>query len=140
MLITLDEQDTRPIYQQIVTQVLEQLQRGELQQGDVLPSVRELAGGLGINLHTVRGAYIKLRDQGIIDLRLGRRARISHTRRTPASMVEAETALGGQLRELVSEAFLLGVSATELHSMLDSHLKYVNTSDPTPDTNMKEKT
>ncbi|MBN1857444.1 MAG: GntR family transcriptional regulator [Dehalococcoidia bacterium] len=139
MLITLDERDARPIYQQIVSQVKEQIQRGDLQPGDELPPVRELAGALGINLHTVRGAYGRLRDQGIIDLRLGRRARISQARRAPASVVEAETALGGHLRELVSEAFLLGLSANELHSMLDSHLGNVNVGASTPDSNMKEK-
>ena len=140
MLITLDERDTRPIYQQIVSQVKEQIQRGDLQPGNELPPVRELADGLGINLHTVRGAYIKLRDQGIIDLRLGRRARIARPRNAPASSAEAETALGGQLRELVSDAFLLGLSAAQLHSMLDSHLSHVNAVDCTTDSTTKEKT
>ena len=139
MLITLDERDTRPIYQQIVSQVKEQIQRGDLQPGDALPPVRELADGLGINLHTVRGAYGRLHNQGIIDLRLGRRARISQPRRTPASSAEAETMLGGQLRELVSDAFLLGLSAADLHSMLDSHLPTVDTGDGTTDSTTKEK-
>ena len=139
MLIMLDERDTRPIYQQIVTQVLEQLQRGELQQGDMLPSVRELAGGLGINLHTVHSAYLKLRDQGIIELTPGRRARISRQRRIPLSTTEAETALGRQLQELVASAFVLGLSAANLHSMLDSHLTTVNTNGRRTDCVMKEK-
>ena len=140
MLITLDERDTRPIYQQIVTQVLEQLQRGELQQGDVLPSVRELAGGLGINLHTVRSAYLRLRDQGVIELTLGRKARIARQRRIPASSVEAETALGRQLQELIASAFVLGLPAAALHTMLDSHLATAHTDANRTDSATKEKT
>ncbi len=122
MLIAIDERDTRPIYQQIVSQVKEQIQRGELQQGDELLPVRELADSLGINLHTVRNAYLKLRDQGVINLRLGRRARVAPPRHIPATAREADMALGGQLRELAADAFLLGLSADELHALLDRHL------------------
>ena len=122
MLIAIDERDTRPIYQQIVSQVKEQIQRGELQQGGELPPVRELADSLGINLHTVRNAYLKLRDQGVINLRLGRRARVARPRHIPATATEADTALGAQLSELAADAFLLGLSADELHSLLDRHL------------------
>lgn len=122
MFIAIDERDARPIYQQIVSQVKEQVQRGELQQGDELLPVRELADSLGINLHTVRNAYLKLRDQGVINLRLGRRARVARPRHIPATTTEADVALGGQLRELVADAFLLGLSADELHALLDRHL------------------
>ena len=122
MFIAIDDRDTRPIYQQIVSQVKEQIQRGELQQGDELLPVRELADSLGINLHTVRNAYLKLRDQGVINLRLGRRARVARPRHIPATATEADMALGGQLRELVADAFLLGLSADELHALLDRHL------------------
>ena len=122
MLIAIDERDARPIYQQIVSQVKEQIRQGELQQGDELLPVRELADSLGINLHTVRNAYLKLRDQGVIDLRLGRRARIARPRHIPATETEADMALGGQLKELAADAFLLGLSADELHALLDRHL------------------
>jgi len=122
MFIAIDDRDTRPIYQQIVSQVKEQIQRGELQQGDELLPVRELADSLGINLHTVRNAYLKLRDQGVINLRLGRRARVARPRHIPATATEADMALGGQLRELAADAFLLGLSADELHALLDRHL------------------
>ncbi len=135
MLIAIDERDTRPIYQQIVSQVKEQIQRGELQQGDELLPVRELADSLGINLHTVRNAYLKLRDQGVINLRLGRRARVARPRRIPATATEADMALGGQLRELAADAFLLGLSADELHALLDRHLAHGSP----PESDSKEK-
>ena len=122
MLIAMDERDTRPIYQQIVSQVKEQIRQGELQRGDELPPVRELADSLGINLHTVRNDYLKLRDQGVSNLRLGRRARVGRLHHTPATAMEADIALGGQLRELAADAFLPGLSTDELHALLDRHL------------------
>jgi GntR family transcriptional regulator len=121
MLIAIDERDPRPLYLQIVAQVKEQVQRGDLRPGDELPPVRELAGSLGINLHTVRSAYLRLRDQGVIDLRLGRRARIAHRQQAEVTPSEADRTLGAQVRELVADAFLLGLSTEDLHALLDRH-------------------
>lgn len=119
MLISIDEYDSRPIYQQIVNQVKGQIERGELKQGDDLPSVRELAGSLGINLHTVRNAYQKLRDQGLISLRLGRRARIAMIRRRPVNSEEVDNILTKRLGELKTEAFLMGLSAREFKGLFN---------------------
>ncbi len=121
MLIAIDERDQRPLYLQIAAQVKEQVQQGELRPGDELPPVRELAGSLGINLHTVRSAYLRLRDQGVIDLRLGRRARIAQRQQAVVTPSEAERTLGAQVRELVADAFLLGLSTDDLHALLDRH-------------------
>jgi len=121
MLISIDEGDLRPLYQQIVAQVKDQVQRGELRPGDELPSVRDLADSLGINLHTVRSAYLRLREQGVVEMRLGRRARIAKKRSGPITSAEAESALGAQVKELAADAYLLGVTKTELHALLDRH-------------------
>ena len=124
MLIAIDEKDSRPIYLQIVSQVKEQVQRGELKAGDELPPVRELAESLGINLHTVRGAYLRLRDQGVIDLRLGRRARIARPRTAQASVGDIDNVLGGQVRDLLSDAFLLGLAADDIHALVDRYMQH----------------
>jgi len=124
MLITLNEGDPRPLYLQIVAQVKDQVQRGELQTGDELPSVRDLARGLGINLHTVRNAYNRLREQGVIDLRLGRRARIARQRMTSVTVAEAEHKLGVQIRDLLADAFLLGLSIEEVHTLIDRYSRH----------------
>ncbi len=76
MLLSINENDNRPIYLQIIGKIKEQRDNGTLQPGEELPSVREVADSLSINMYTVRSAYLKLRDQGIINLYLGRRARI----------------------------------------------------------------
>jgi DNA-binding transcriptional regulator YhcF (GntR family) len=122
MLITVDERDPRPIYLQIVTQVKEQIRRGEVRPGEELPSVRELAEALDVNLHTVHHAYQKLRDQGVIHLRLGRRARVAKLRELPASRDEVETALVGRLREAITEAYHLGLSASDVRGLVEELL------------------
>ncbi len=122
MLITIDERDPRPIYLQIISQLKEQVRRGELLPGDELPSVRELAEMLGINLHTVHHAYQKLRDQGVIHLRLGRRARVAKLRDLPASREEVEAALVTRLREAITEAYHLGLSPQDVRQLVDELL------------------
>jgi DNA-binding LacI/PurR family transcriptional regulator len=61
-----------PLAQQLSQQLLGLITRGELPPGERLPPVRELAGRLGINLHTVRAAYRKLEDGGLVVTRQGR--------------------------------------------------------------------
>jgi len=77
MLLSINDQDPRPVYVQIVNQIKEQIQRGILKPGDELPSVRELSESLGINLHTVRRAYVVLRDQKLLVFRLGQQAKVA---------------------------------------------------------------
>jgi GntR family transcriptional regulator len=124
MLLKIDNSDERPIYLQIINQVKEQISKGILQQGDELPSVREVADSLGINLHTVRGAYLKLRDQGIINLHLGRRATVAR-RHTEVRNLDSEEALKTRLRELITDALLLGLSVDDIRGLIDQQLEHL---------------
>ena len=54
MFITIDEEDARPMYRQIVEEIKSLIARGELQEGAALPPVRQLAADLGVNLNTVQ--------------------------------------------------------------------------------------
>ena len=58
-----------PLYRQIRDEVVRGIAQGELAPGDALPSVRNLASDLGINLHTVNKAYALLRDEGFVLMR-----------------------------------------------------------------------
>jgi GntR family transcriptional regulator len=122
MLLSINENDSRPIYQQLAGQVREQVSKGILNPGDILPSVRELSDSLGINMHTVRRAYLLLREQGIIDLRLGRKARISRRNLAPLTS-DAMTQIQVRLEELVTDALLLGISPADLVNMVNRQLK-----------------
>ena len=65
-MIHLDYRDARPIYSQIVDGYRDQILAGVLQDGDKLPSVRELAGQLAINPNTIQRAYRELEADGWI--------------------------------------------------------------------------
>ncbi|MHB0939175.1 MAG: GntR family transcriptional regulator [Armatimonadota bacterium] len=122
MLISIDENDPRPLYAQIAAEIKEQIRAGSLRPGDELPSVRELAESLSINLHTVHHAYRELRNQGIILLRLGQRARVA-PRRPPAARAEVQGKLAGRLKEMMTEAYHLGLSAEDFRALVDELLE-----------------
>jgi DNA-binding transcriptional regulator YhcF (GntR family) len=117
MWLSVNEQDSQPIYQQIIAQVRRQVASGAVKPEDELPSVRELADTLGVNMHTVRAAYLKLRDQGVINLRLGRRARI-------AALPSPGEAGGwqGQLDAAVTDALLSGAAADDIRRAVEKQL------------------
>jgi GntR family transcriptional regulator len=120
--LTINESDSRPIYLQIVGQVREQVRNSRLKPGDELPSVRELADSLDINMHTARRAYLKLRDQGIINLRLGRRAAIARSRQ-PVYIEEAKARLQFGLEEWITDALLMGLNSDQIKQFVEQHLK-----------------
>lgn len=66
MIIEIDMTSETPIYTQLVYQIKLGLVQGKLKQGDSLPSVRSLAGDIGINLHTVNKAYKVLVGEGVV--------------------------------------------------------------------------
>lgn len=60
-----------PIVVQLKEQLIWLISSGQIQEGELLPSVRKLASQLGINLHTVREAYRRLEVQGLVVTRQG---------------------------------------------------------------------
>ncbi|MCY2953370.1 MAG: GntR family transcriptional regulator [Planctomycetota bacterium] len=123
MFLSINEHDPAPIYLQIVSQVKDQIAAGVLRPGDDLPGVRELADTLNINLHTVHRAYQKLRDDGLIHLRLGRRAKIAPLRESPPSQTDLESALIAPLNQLITEAYHLRLSDDDFRRLVDELLQ-----------------
>jgi GntR family transcriptional regulator len=75
-MITIDEADARPPFEQIREQLTDQIRSGELQAGHRLPSVRQLAGDLRIAAGTVARAYTELEQNGLLtSTRAGTRVR-----------------------------------------------------------------
>ncbi|HHX60110.1 MAG TPA: GntR family transcriptional regulator [Epulopiscium sp.] len=66
MLIKIDFESENPIYMQLKEQLIEGIARGELVAGKTLPSVRQLAEDIGINLHTVNKTYNILKVEGYL--------------------------------------------------------------------------
>lgn len=66
MLIKIDLNKDEPIYKQLMDQIRYGIASGYLKPGEELPSVRQLASDLGINMHTVAKAYNLLKAENIL--------------------------------------------------------------------------
>ncbi|MCI9889600.1 GntR family transcriptional regulator [Micrococcales bacterium 31B] len=77
MLFRIDTTAATPLYTQLAACIRNSVATGEASLGERLPSARDLADQLGINLHTVLRAYGELRDEGILEVRRGRGAVIT---------------------------------------------------------------
>lgn len=73
MFLEIDFASDQPIYEQIRRGIIKSLSQNDLDFGETLPSVRQLASDIGVNLHTVNKAYKMLEEDGIIvmDRRFG---------------------------------------------------------------------
>jgi GntR family transcriptional regulator len=108
MLIRLSEASDASFAEQIAAQIRLGVARGEVVRGEKLPSARDLAGSLGVNMHTVLRAYDSLREAGVIDLRRGRGAVVV------GGDAPAVRTLLDSVADLVSDARRLGISASDL--------------------------
>jgi DNA-binding LacI/PurR family transcriptional regulator len=74
--LRVDPEASTPLAAQLSEQLLWLIASGEIEEGEHLPAVRQLAAELDINYHTVRAAYQQLKAQGVISTRQGRRAEV----------------------------------------------------------------
>ena len=102
MRIKLDFNSPEAIYIQLRNQIVMQIAQEQLHEGDSLPSVRGLAGELGVNMHTVNKAYAMLRQEGY--LKLDRRkgavisVQISNKAEEMTKVIESQRAYSYALR------------------------------------------
>ena len=68
MFLEIDFKSDLPIYEQIRRGIIIGLAGGDIKAGDKLPSVREMAENIGINLHTVNKAYKLLEADGVLTM------------------------------------------------------------------------
>jgi GntR family transcriptional regulator len=118
MFLTLDSNDKRPIYQQIADGVKGLIARGTLCEGMTLPSVRQIAGDLGVNLNTVAVAYRLLQDEGFLSVRHGAGAVIAS--RTSHAVGKAE--LYKPLRTALTQLVLSGLTGREIEAAVHKEL------------------
>ena len=119
MLITINSNDDVPIYLQIRQQIINGIASGELKAGDSLPSVRQLANDVGVNMHTVNKVYALLRSEGHVNM-LGRKGAVIAERSTADERNLNEIRL--RMEQLIKEAKVKGVSAEEINKMIDEIL------------------
>ncbi len=68
MLLKINFSIDKPIYQQVKEQIIEGIASGKLENGESLPSIRQLATDIGINMHTVNKVYAQLKNEGYISI------------------------------------------------------------------------
>jgi GntR family transcriptional regulator len=121
MNLRIDPRSAQPLFEQIAFAVKEAVARGELQAGQKLPSVRELAQDLAINPNTVVRAYDALTRDGVVVRRQG--AGCFVTGRTSAlNGRERRRQLDELVGRMVTEAFHLGFSAEDVRAATDEAL------------------
>lgn len=66
MKIIISNSSSTPIYEQIKIQIINQIMSGELNEGDIIPSIRSLALDIKISVMTIKKAYDELEEEGYI--------------------------------------------------------------------------
>ena len=120
MHIFIDESDPRPIYRQVADEIRRLIAAGALAEGEALPSVRQVAIDLGVNLNTVAGAYRELQAEGLVTIRHGSGAVVAASRTTSGRDA-------GELRKPLQSALtalvLAGVPRAEILDLVRQELR-----------------
>ncbi len=110
-----------PIYRQLTNQIRRQCASGQLRPGDMLPSVRNLAGSLGVNPMTISRAYSLLEAEGLLVRQRGVGMQVATAQTTPIR--ERIALLDPAIRALVHQAQELDVPEQSVLKALQRLLK-----------------
>lgn len=115
MYISIDFNSDEALYLQLRNQIIMAIVKAELREGENLPSVREMADTVGINMHTVNKAYAVLRQEGY--LRLDRR----HGAVVAVDMDQMKAAmeLAQTLDLVLAQAICKHVPREDVHDLVD---------------------
>lgn len=118
MILKIDFDSDIPIYVQIKNQVVEGIARGELEEGEELPSVRGLADDIGVNMHTVNKAYSLLKDDGYIKIDRRKGAFVSLSLK--GSNEVFRESLNYELEYYMAECFNRSISKEDIKIYIDA--------------------
>jgi GntR family transcriptional regulator len=130
--LLLDFSSGLPIYIQIMEQIRAMVASGELQVGDQLPTVRQLATELRINWNTVARAYKLLDEAGLISTQQGRGTYIWEAPSEQVTLQLRQQALEGLTRRYLAESARLGSKPEEVIKVFERHVSLWTAGD-TPD-------
>lgn len=122
MFERLDPRSPIPLYVQIADDVRLAIASGDLHQGDVLPSVRQLSAELRVNPATVVQAYRELERDGFVTTRHGAGTFVQEVGKD-LRLRERRNAARRLVRELIRDAHRSGVSPEDLRDALDDETK-----------------
>lgn len=115
MLIEVDFNSDEAIYVQLCNQIILGIATSVIREGDSLPSVRQLADMIGVNMHTVNKAYSVLKREGYISLDKRRGAVIS----LDIDKMEQLEEMRNQLRIVLARGCCKNISRQEVHDLVD---------------------
>ena len=118
MVIKIDFQSDEALYTQLMNQIIMGIATSRLQEGDPLPSVRQLADTIGINMHTVNKAYSLLRQEGFVSIDRRKGTVIC----LDVDKIRAMEELKQNLRVALARGCCRNVTREEVHSLIDEIL------------------
>ena len=111
-----------PVYEQVVEQIRQQIMLGELKEGEGLPSVRSFANELKISALTVKKAYDKLEEDGLVVTVHGKGSYVAATDSGLAAEARRKAA-EDELSLAVSKAKLAGLGNDDIREILEMILE-----------------
>ena len=115
MIIQIDFNSDEALYLQLRNQIILGIATSRIREGDELPSVRQLAGDIGINMHTVNKAYAVLRQEGFVKVDRRKGAIIS----IDADRMETIRELRKELQVILAKVSCKNISREEVHALID---------------------
>ena len=119
MYVEIDFNSDEAIYIQLRNQIIYSIATSQIREGDNLPSVRELADHIGINMHTVNKAYTILKQEGYVKLDRRKGAVIA----IDINKWQAMEELKEKLRVILAQAACKNISCKEVHEIIDQIYK-----------------
>ncbi len=115
MIIEIDFNSDEAIYLQLRNQIVLGIATARFREGDALPSVRQLAESIGINMHTVNKAYSVLRQEGFVKVDRRKGAVIA----IDIDKIQAVEELRETMKVILAKAWCKNISREEVHSLID---------------------
>lgn len=116
-MLKIDFESETPIYEQLRRQIIQGIAKGELKKGEELPSVRQMAEDIGINLHTVNKTYNILKSEGYLTIDRRKGAMVSDS--LPSVTDDYREMLNEELEYIIANAYCRGISKDEFLSICD---------------------
>ncbi len=117
MEIVVSNKASRPLYEQIATQIKTAIMSGELKAGEPIPSVRALAKSLHISILTVQKAYSTLQEDGFIETTAGKGCYVS-AQNQDFYLEEQQKKIEERFSEAIEIARASGISFDKLIELL----------------------
>lgn len=114
MYVKIDFNSDEAIYIQLRNQIIYGIATSQFQEGDNLPSVRELAEYIGINMHTVNKAYTILKQEGYVKLDRRKGAVIA----IDVDKMQAIEDMKEELRVILAKAICKNISCQDVNEIV----------------------